>query len=86
MKEYALIRFTTRTGRVVEMITGQVAPMLKIMALNRATRSTSAVVVDLENGVVVYGVYGMSKVRDGKLGFIDDLGIPLDDLRKTLAD
>ena len=38
-KEYALVRFTTRTGRVLEVMTAKVKSMLKLMALNRATKS-----------------------------------------------
>lgn len=80
-KEYALVRFTTRTGRVIEVMTAKVKSMLKLMALNRATKSTSAVIVDLENGDVIYGVYGTSKVRDEVLCKIDELGVSLEEIR-----
>lgn len=86
MKEYALIRFNTNTGNVAEIVTAKIASMLKINALNKATSHTSSVIVDMDNGFVIYAVMGRSKVRDGFMGTIDNLGIPFEQLKKTLAD
>lgn len=86
MSEYALIRFNTNTGEAVELITGKIASMLKVCALSKATSRTSAVIVDMDTGIVIYAVLGRSKVRDCPMGMIDELGIPFEVLKNNLAD
>ncbi len=86
MREYALIRFKTKTGDVIQIMSGKIASMLKINALNNATFGTSSVIVNMDNGLVIFAVYGLTKVLDRPVGMIDDLGIPFDVLKQALAD
>lgn len=86
MGEYALIRFNESTGQALEIITGKIASMLKINALNKATSRTSSVIVDMDTGVVIYAVKGVSKIRDGAMCMIYDLGVSFEGLKELLAD
>ena len=94
LKVCVLFRFSKKTGKVDQTMTGLGSAMMEFWALQNTPKTKACMIVERDTGRVLYLTQGTSdgfpKVksveRDGEIGNAEDYGIPLDVLRNDFKD
>ena len=86
---HVLFRFSRKTGKIDTTMTGLGSGLLQMWALQNTTKTKAVLIAERDTGEVVFatqGTEGLPKVRKGKLGNIEEYGIPLEDLQSITDD
>lgn len=94
LKVCVLFRFSKKTGKVDQTMTGLGSALMEFWALQNTPKTKACMIVERDSGKVIFQTFGTadgfpkvkSEKRDGDLGNAEDFGVPLDVLRTEFID